>query len=64
MTAALRKRSGRFLFRTIYAARHDKTLFVSGAPTLRYKAIIGAIDAGKGAGVDRIGIITQGLKRQ
>ena len=50
--------------RTIYATRHDKTLFVSGAPTLRYKAIIGAIDAAKGAGVDRVGIITQGLKRQ
>jgi biopolymer transport protein TolR len=50
--------------RTIYATRHDKTLFVSGAPTLRYTAIIGAIDAAKGAGVDRVGIITEGLKRQ
>ena len=50
--------------RTIYASRRDKTIFIAGAPTLRYKAIIGAIDAAKGAGVDRVGIITQGLKRQ
>jgi len=50
--------------RTIYATRHDKTLFVSGAPTLRYKAIIGAIDAAKGAGVDRVGIITTGMKQR
>jgi biopolymer transport protein TolR len=50
--------------REIYATRHDKTLFVSGAPTLRYGAIVGAIDAAKGAGVDRVGIITQGLKGQ
>jgi biopolymer transport protein ExbD len=50
--------------RTIYATRHDKTLFVAGAPALRYAAIIGAIDAAKGAGVDRVGIITPGLKQQ
>ena len=48
----------------IYATRRDKTLFIAGAPSLRYKAIVGAIDAAKGAGVDRVGIITQGLKRQ
>jgi len=50
--------------RTIYAARHDKTLFVAGAPVLRYGAIIGAIDAAKGAGVDRVGIITTGMKQR
>ena len=49
--------------RTIYAVRRDKTLFISGAPTLRYGAIIGAMDAAKGAGVDRVGIITTGMKR-
>jgi biopolymer transport protein ExbD len=50
--------------RTIYAVRRDKTLFISGAPTLRYGAIVGAIDAAKGAGVERVGIITTGMKRQ
>jgi hypothetical protein len=27
--------------RTIYADRHDKTIFIAGAASLRYKAIIG-----------------------
>ena len=48
---------------TIYAGRHDKTLFVSGAPSLPYKTIIGALDAAKGAGVERVGIITEGMRR-
>ena len=50
--------------RTIYATRHDKTLFIAGAPSLRYKAIIGVLDAAKGAGVDRVGIITTGMKQR
>lgn len=50
--------------RTIYANRHDKTIFISGAPSLRYKAIIGVLDAAKGAGVDRVGIITEGMRRR
>jgi biopolymer transport protein TolR len=49
--------------RTIYASRRDKTIFIAGAPTLRYKAIIGVLDAAKGAGVDRVGIITEGMRR-
>ena len=49
--------------RTIYANRHDKTIFIAGAPSLRYKAIIGVLDAAKGAGVDRVGIITEGMRR-
>jgi biopolymer transport protein ExbD len=50
--------------RAIYADRHDKTLFVSGAPSLRYKTIVEALDAAKGAGVDRVGIITEGMRRR
>ena len=49
--------------RDIYATRHDKTLFIMGAPSLRYKAIIGAMDAAKGAGVNRVGIITEAMRR-
>jgi biopolymer transport protein TolR len=48
----------------IYATRCDKTLFISGAPTLHYGAIVGAIDAAKGAGVDRVGIITTGMTQR
>jgi biopolymer transport protein ExbD len=50
--------------RNIYATRRDKTLFIMGAPSLRYKAIIGAIDAAKGAGVDRVGIITEAMRKR
>jgi biopolymer transport protein ExbD len=49
--------------RTIYASRRDKTIFVAGAPTLRYKAIVDVLDAAKGAGVDRVGIITGGMRK-
>jgi biopolymer transport protein TolR len=48
----------------IYATRRDKTLFIAGAPSLHYKAIIAAMDAAKGAGVDRVGIITERMRRQ
>jgi len=47
--------------RAIYTGRRDKTLFISGAPSLRYKTIIAALDAAKGAGVDRVGVITTGM---
>jgi biopolymer transport protein TolR len=50
--------------REIYSVRHDKTLFILGAPSLPYKAIVGAIDAAKGAGVDRVGIITEAMRRR
>ena len=49
--------------RMIYASRRDKTIFVAGAPTLRYKAIVNVLDAAKGAGVDRVGIITEGMRK-
>jgi biopolymer transport protein TolR len=48
----------------IYAARTNKTMFISGAPSLRYGAIVRVIDAAKGAGVDRVGIITSGARRR
>jgi len=47
--------------RGIYAERHDKTLYVAGAASLRYQSIIDVLDAAKGAGVDRVGIITEGM---
>ena len=47
----------------IYSPRRDKTMFIMGAPTLRYKAIVNVIDAAKGAGVTRVGIVTAGARR-
>ena len=49
--------------RELYANRSDKTMFIAGAGTLRYKRIIEVIDAAKGAGVDRVGIVTERMRR-
>jgi biopolymer transport protein TolR len=49
--------------REIFESRRDKTLFVIGAATLRYGDIVGVIDAAKGAGVERVGIITAAMRR-
>jgi len=46
----------------IYADRADKTLFVAGAPSLRYQLIVDVIDAARGAGVSRVGIITDAMR--
>jgi biopolymer transport protein TolR len=49
--------------REIYATRTEKTLYISGAPSLPYRRIIDVIEAAKGAGVTRVGIITEGMRR-
>ena len=49
--------------RTIYEQRKEKTLFIAGAPNLRYGNIIEVIDAAKGAGVEKVGIVTEGMRR-
>ena len=49
--------------REIYRERVNKTLYIAGAGSLRYGEIIAVIDASKGAGVDRVGIISEGMRR-
>ena len=49
--------------RDIFESRRDKTLFLAGAGTLRYGDIIAVIDAAKGAGVEKVGIVTEGMRR-
>jgi biopolymer transport protein TolR len=49
--------------RTIYEQRKDKTMFVAGAETLRYRDIMEVIDAARGAGVEKVGIVTAGMKK-
>jgi len=49
--------------REIYAPRNDKTIFIAGAASLPYGAIVEVMDAAKGAGVQRLGIITEGMRR-
>ena len=49
--------------REIFASRRDKTLYIAGAGSLRYGDIVAVVDAGKGAGVERVGIITEGMRQ-
>jgi biopolymer transport protein ExbD len=50
--------------RTIFEQRKDKTMFIAGAPTLRYGEIVNVIDAAKGAGVEKVGIVTEGMRQE
>ena len=49
--------------RTIFEQRKDKRMFIMGAPNLRYGDIIEVIDAAKGAGVEKVGIVTTGMRK-
>ena len=44
--------------RNLFESRTDKTMFIIGAPTLRYQEIVDIIDAGVGAGA-KIGLVTE-----
>ena len=48
--------------RNIFEQRKEKTMFIVGAPTLRYGEIVAVIDAAKGAGVEKVGIVTEGMR--
>ena len=48
---------------TLYEGRRDKTLFVMGDGGLAYGRIVEAIDIAKGAGVERIGIVTASMRK-
>jgi biopolymer transport protein ExbD len=49
--------------RTTFETRKEKTMFLIGDGTLRYADIIAVIDAAKGAGVEKVGIVTEGMRR-
>jgi biopolymer transport protein ExbD len=49
--------------RDIFETRKEKTMFIVGAGTLRYGDIVAVIDAAKGAGVDKVGIVTEGMRQ-
>ena len=48
--------------REIFADRRDKTLYVMGDAKLRYGDIVSVIDAAKGAGVQKVGIVTASMR--
>jgi biopolymer transport protein ExbD len=49
--------------RNLFESRTDKTMFIIGAPNLRYQEIVDIIDAGVGAGA-KIGLVTEGMQGQ
>ena len=49
--------------REVFETRKEKTMFIVGDPTLRYGEVIAVIDAAKGAGVEKVGIVTEGMRR-
>jgi len=49
--------------RNIFEQRKDKTMFIVGAGTLRYGEIVAVIDAARGAGVEKVGIVTEGMRQ-
>jgi biopolymer transport protein TolR len=49
--------------RNIFEQRSDKTMFIVGDPSLKYRDIVDVIDAAKGAGVEKVGIVTEGMRR-
>jgi biopolymer transport protein ExbD len=49
--------------RTTFETRKEKTMFIIGDPNLRYGEIIQVIDAAKGAGVEKVGIVTEGMRK-
>lgn len=50
--------------REIFEERKEKTMFIVGEPTLRYGEIVRVIDAAKGAGVEKVGIVTTGMRNE
>jgi biopolymer transport protein TolR len=48
--------------RKIFEERKDKTMFIMGAGNLRYGDIVDVIDAAKGAGVEKVGIVTEAMR--
>ena len=49
--------------RDIFETRKDKRMFIAGAENLRYGDIMEVIDAARGAGVEKVGIVTSGMRK-
>ena len=48
--------------RDIFKTRAERVMFVRGAPQLDYQDVAKIIDLGKGAGVDKIGLLTEQIE--
>lgn len=50
--------------RDTFSTRKDKTLFLIGDGSVRYGEIMDIIDAAMGAGVTKVGIVTEGMREE
>lgn len=48
--------------RDIYRDRRDKTIFLIGDGSLRYGDVVAVIDAAKAAGLEKVGVVTEGMR--
>ena len=48
--------------RDIFETRREKTMFIAASGSLQYGDIVEVIDMAKGAGVDKVGIVTEGMR--
>ena len=60
--AARRARRPGSTLRELFATRREKTVFLVGAPSLPYFEVVKVIDAAKAAGIDKVGIVTDGMR--
>jgi len=49
--------------RDIFESRKEKTMFIAADGSLRYGDIVTVIDAAKGAGIEKVGIVTEEMRR-
>ena len=47
--------------RSTFETRREKTIFIIGAGTVKYGEIMRIIDAAVGGGVEKVGIVTEGM---
>jgi biopolymer transport protein ExbD len=48
--------------RDIFRDRRDKTIFLIGDGSLRYGDVVAVIDAAKAAGLEKVGVVTEGMR--
>lgn len=48
----------------IFKTRNDRTVFVNADADLLYNDVVGLIDVAKGAGVDKVGLMTEQIQAQ
>lgn len=46
----------------IFKTRAERVVFVKGHPDVEYEAVARAIDVAKGAGLDKVGLMTKGVE--